>query len=781
MSHWTRAAWLSGAVMVAALAPGLRACDISADPSVQIKPQGGDVLEEDCSLGVTKVVVDEGTSLTLDAQAVDGGAGSCDAVDWGSVIDGANNYGGNFKIEEVFFRGGGGPAAGMMGIIEFLTGPGTKYESNFSFTITDPVMGNNNGGSTIADFISTLARIGQAVSSPPSGVQVGTPSISGTFKPMPDDMRIFWKILPSTGDVDTDYGNLFTDNVGHNVSVTPGERETPVGTPITVTFDTPTLPLGDSGANGPFYAVYAEAALPWQFNQWVTISAPACQLDTTTSPPPCNSIGNVSVRFAGTIVKQSNPTSLRTNGPDGHPALCLIAVRDVTAPLGAKVVSSTQLAEAQSGGPPPGDSIEIELYDNNPYGNASDYTARAWALYERSHWEGGPGTRYEGIRHDDTAHGSMGDDCHAGSKGHELRWVPLGEVTASGATPVAIGGKPAGLRVQFPSFNLTEPMGTHYAVGAVAGDNWTDWVDRPFKVVYQIEENLNGARPAAPPPDAATFAELQDWAEEIQEGYVTGGGTVPHPGGTVAGVDGASLAASCGECAGWKLVGVPTWNVVDRLPPSVVILAHDTKYDKWYYFGENFAGDADQNDEFLVAYSSGQGGSPDDENLAIAPYAGSTDWNRNGQDGGFQNQIAGYMSDFFPSCANVAGNGGDYSGLWIDEDTRVEFFANAWDNVNGWVEGAGSGIDTIEFQLVDNPTGANDGRSFGARGESLIHLFRNPNRPTALRGSLGEAYVQATATDKAGNSRSVKVQIYIADNSLRIYSLEENRRRSYNE
>lgn len=768
---------LAASLGLAALAPGpALACDISADPSVHIRVDGGGATQvnEDCALGLNQYVVDEGQSITLTADAVEDG--SCEVQDWSDVIAGAQASGRGYKIQEVFFRGND-PVSGLLGLVDFLSGPGTQPEDDFVFDLTAtgglPVSGA--GGAGIGAFFTALGNI-QAAYTSGGGFSVDPPSVEGYLKPHDDDIRVFWEILADPGIIPPEYGVTVNPNLAYNTSISKESRETRVPSSINVTFDTPTLAVSEEGSPPAdrYHTIYAEAGIPWEFDDG-EIRASACDSNGTTDP--CDISGDIILTFSGTLIKRSNPASMRTNGPDGHPAVLQVAVRDKTPPLGGELLMSGgayDLGDAEAGSPIPDTSFEIKLFDNNPYGQAADYTVRAWGLVERSTWVGeATDDAFSGMRCDPTLRDFMADDCFAGADRHNFRWVDLGEQSGAVAQQVSVGGLPAGLEVLFSPFEFAEPTGTHYMRQTVGSGDRVSYVEDGLKILYQIE-GPNGARPSAPPEFEATEQHLQPITDDqVPEGMVAGGGTPPIN-GTLDSVDGASLAQACPACAGYKLVGVPFWDVIDNLSPSCLVIAHDTKYDKWYYFGENFSGDAHGNAEYDFAYAGSRGGDPDGRpNQAIADYPGGSEWAGGGDDG-YGAQIRGYLSDFFPSNANKIPNGGDYKGLWIDEDTNVEFFVSGWDNNNGW-DGNG-GLASASLELYDGPSGGATASSSG-RFSNITHLFRNPNRPD----NLGDAWVRADCSDTSGKPRSVQVSIFIADNSLQIQSLEENRQRMTND
>jgi hypothetical protein len=118
--------------------------------------------------------------------------------------------------------------------------------------------------------------------------------------------------------------------------------------------------------------------------------------------------------------------------------------------------------------------------------------------------------------------------------------------------------------------------------------------------------------------------------------------------------------------------------------------------------------------------------------------------------------------------------------LWVDEDTRLVFKALAWDNIQP------RNATPMVWQIVDQPSGRTvpfTGRSSGpATGDNLPpdadgcfeYTFRDANRVSATV-STGECSVMVSATDVAGNRRSVRLQLLVASNSLRIMTLEERR------
>lgn len=145
-------------------------------------------------------------------------------------------------------------------------------------------------------------------------------------------------------------------------------------------------------------------------------------------------------------------------------------------------------------------------------------------------------------------------------------------------------------------------------------------------------------------------------------------------------------------------------------------------------------------------------------------------------------------------------------GYWVDEDTRLIIRVIAWDNLNSYlgnldestigypnidIKGApsltmGSGGDnTLEIRMVDEASGV-DSRlsSAGELQDSWPTVtFRNPNRFDTGAGFSDErneeSYLEVTYTDAAGNTTELKVNFYVAENTMRIRSLREDRNRSF--
>jgi len=149
-------------------------------------------------------------------------------------------------------------------------------------------------------------------------------------------------------------------------------------------------------------------------------------------------------------------------------------------------------------------------------------------------------------------------------------------------------------------------------------------------------------------------------------------------------------------------------------------------------------------------------------------------------------------------------------GLWVDEDTRLLFRVLAWDNLNAhlgaveevdglqnlYVFGAnaprlGRGLPyTLDVRVYD-PASGNSELSLADGGNELAdgwpgYAFRNPNRLARGDGSGqvdvtgARAGVEVDYVDGAGNRTTLAVELFVVENTLRIRSLQEDRRRTWN-
>jgi hypothetical protein len=608
------------------------------------------------------------------------------------------------------------------------------------------------------------------------------------------------------------------------------------------TFDTPSFSnaLYPSGTWPPAevgrYAFYAYPLIPWEFQnvqlQFDWVYSPPDICDTATPPncvpDPSATSGTSTLTMNGRIYHGGGTNGGGpggAGGSTGHPALILVAVRDTTPPLAARTEPDgslgTTLAGQSLAAGGADDEITVYAYDNNPHADVEDFKVEAWYLVERSSWTGGPGSdfagQYDGLTDGDATHAAEADDSWAASAGHTFVWEYLGVHDAVALTPKAAseGGQPGpfGVEIEFAPFQITEPTGVHYVAPNLGdGSLWQQYEDEGLKFIYRIiDTGLGVSRPAASvlPPNPAPLTAAEKWTEA--SGTFLKGGAPDVYAGTLDAADAKLLAlpevASC--CGGQaKLTGLPTWNVEDKLEPGLVLIAEDLKYERVYYFGELFrAGstcvighpdcESDHiNKRYFDAFLAGNAtynpashdvsspSIPAEMNMEITPAALCPGQDYTGADdatSGYSDQIGDYLDTFFPT--NASRNGcaaANYPGLWIDEDTRVDFKVTAWDNVNGWLaQSPGGGIKTssgttVSYKLTDGPTGNAVETTPG------IHLFRNPNRDSSGDNGLGDAFVEVEATDPAGNKTSFRVNIYIADNELRIFSLEESRRRLSN-
>lgn len=764
------------------LSAPLKACDIGADPYVTIEVSGGENLGEDCTLGIRHVVVNEGESISF--RGAPSSQGSCDSQSLAEYVRSNGGSDKGFNLREIIMRSPNPVVAAGSFIFSFVAGghpyPGKefRYNARMNGSGVPPILG---GTADTLDQLVTMKDQIDADGWEPSGA----PEIQGFVEVQESDAFIEWKIRAS--DLEADYAAFNeTSSMGYNPSTPQGQTDNSgMGASISRSFDTPTfvgqMPAPETAE--AFYTVFAQGSIPWEFNDGgsgdASMSIPMTWCESGTAPDACDP--NYEIRestfeftWSGTILHTGTPDKMRTNG-EGRPFLVVVHVRDNTPPLSAYASrdpggSDTDLdfGDRPGGQAPANARFYVTVIDNNPHATDAEFGVDAFYLVERSHWQQrtGPWAHDPGD--------PFGTDRYAVNPGHEFRWEMLtGGVVSTEA--LEVGGEPVGVKVVYGPFEVSEPTGVHYAAG-VSGGGYAPYDPKGLKAGFQVHDltHVGGSRPASPPPDVAALGDLTEWSEP-QQGFRSGGGAVPEgPHDSTA--DPANLAANCSNCNGFSLAGVPNWGTTDEFPPSVVIWARDTKHDRAYLFGENFQSDAAGGDnvEYMTAFELGSGGSTTTENQEIMAFTHREEWNDNGADGGYSDLLSAYPTTFLPSASSIgAGGSGEYAGLWIDEDTYVEFDIFAWDNLNGWVDGD-FGIASMELRLVDEPSeGSMDGPG--------TYLFRNPNRPSADHGSLGRAYVVGEATDLAGNHTRVEVEIYIADNQLQIYSLQESRQRLAND
>lgn len=620
----------------------------------------------------------------------------------------------------------------------------------------------------------------------------------------------------------------------------PGKLTTPIHAgEIQVTFDTPSHfgPGPIDWTDGNHYTILAETTLGWGFSN-VRIPIGWAQVVNDPSPDPGDSglmwqqQGNFYIDIGGAILHKGNATG----GAEGHPAMIQVAVRD-TSPAIAAAVLGTEEMDALAGQAPNDAGLSVVTWDNNPRAALTDYELDAWYLAERSRWEKEPSQLPPGGDNATYLANFAGDEF-AYSPGHDFRWVPL----VTGLNPSPIGGgatdtqrllsstsEPLGTQLRFDLPTITEPTSPHFVPGTAgtggagassADGNYATYPaaagERPYKVVYRIRDlNAGVTRPALTPADPAnedlTMDIVDRWVDpvtgldQMTADYTTTG--PPQTAATNSSPAHQELLDQCNSVTGGicnnggYYFGLPRWGVTDDLPPSLVLTAWDKKYNKVYYFGHGLLGDATctggsgcdtagvpfgKNAKYFDVLTSGtttpRGVSPTtlgDANTELVRIPAASISTTFDDAGDYLYQRSNYLSDrFYPAAQNIYSNSTN-SSLWIDEDTRVEFFLTAWDNGEGWdiegptnsIRGAGIPLSNITFELVDEPTTGNTTPVITAPGE---YMFRNPNQGS---GS-GTASVFCRAIDpRNGQTTEFTLTINIADNSLRIFSLQEQRQR----
>lgn len=820
-----RKAWLALA-MGLGMVGAATACDVGVDPAAKIIVVSGGTMIEEPNCGsnppsVAKIIMNEGDTLVLDTVPVND---SCTQLSgWDKLI----KTSGTLKLSEMF---GSDP----MGLVSFVANGEEAPGHPFQWSITGSPSGviaptSGNTPESLGDMMVDIGgsafdpndpdpppanpgnyKIIPATSGGPQGrlvvaLSMGVPvrtiyhvnKLAGNF----GDVSAYDAIAPS--------GTHIGYNANNNTEILSNQGTMQTGGQISVAYDTPTFREGAPDWGEIHYSVVGEVSIPWGFEN-VDIPIGICQyddpqpqdtdgdgdIDGDDDPPPassCQPIGDAHLLIQGVIYHKGSISG----AAEGHPGAAIIAVQDISPPIAGDSGMATGMAQA--GRPPVIDPIEVTAWDNNPRAQPEDFELHAWYLVERSVWgrDGTAGSEGQlGLAGDPaTYHAAYADDTFAASPGHAFRWVKAGVFPGDSVTPVAgPDGSPVGVEITFPGFLPEEPTGTHFVEGVAGGGDYATYVDDGLKMVYRLVDfnslTIKGHPDADPALDTLDpgLDVAQGWSDEIPEGYVTGGG--PQVEALNDGIADPFLLDECAACNDRAiLAGLPTWGVQDDLPPSLVLIAHDKKYDKVYYFGHTMLGDANcgggtgcngdgLNQRYLDARQAGTISSPEDENMTIQPWTPTKTVFDDESAFDYAAQRGEYLATFFPAALNYYDE--TYPGLWIDEDTRVEFFVTAWDNAEGWrVNGPsggklGGGVDLgqISFELYDEPTAGGLVMS-----EPGTYLFRNPNRPD----DLGRAYVKVRATDINAQSTEFEVDIFIADNSLKIYSLEESRTRLSND
>lgn len=842
------------------------ACSVGADPGVNMKAHGTDAygnaivakqaIPGNCNLGLWVIDVYEGDTVGFEAAPINrGDATGCSVTDnWANLIT-TSGDGGDLTLTSVF-------GANPMDLFSFVASgiPG----SDFSFSV-NPNPGGftpsscSPGAADCADKLEQLAlnlggnvqgALGGGGGPPPPSTPtapVGTWEVQGPngaptggLSIDAANVQVLWRKRVLEGDLPPAYAPYGQKRrLGYNPqsTATIGNKETPgiLGGPqIQMTFSTPSFSGPDlPGLTDNRYAIFAEALLPWKFEN-ATIPLIVREVIQTpcadpTGTPPVNDPGCTDTNGDGNIDSGDNKISYGPNSPmtiilngsvlkatkpgdgEGHPTMALVSVRDKTPPVAAETAPLESLGTDFKAGRPleaGRNEVSVKLWDNNPHADPSEYEVDAWYLVERSGWAPKNGSypesdfsgQHASLPDADTSHTLGADDTWAASPGHVFRWVFLGTQPGTGRTELTESESgetvPLGAEITFAPFVIDEPTGVHFVRGENGDGTHHVYTEKGLKFIYKIREpalTAAGVDPERPPggvlpQDEPPLDIADDWGGEITANFQTGGGTIPPPQNMDSDADPRILAQVPGNSD--QLRGAPTWGVEDDLPPSVVLIARDLKYERIYYFGEPFRADSKcsggpdcvdgYNDRYRQAAFADAappaGGYT--ENMTIVPPPNGQPFVGNDTPSGYGDQISEYLNLFVPTLSTR--DTGAYPGLWIDEDTRVEFSVTAWDNVNGWeVDGPTGGIKTsagvtVDFHLEDQP-------SSDSRDAPCTYLFRNPNRPTASYGSLGDSWVEVRATDLAGNSTEFRVNVYIADNKLRIYSLEESRTRLSND
>lgn len=205
----------------------------------------------------------------------------------------------------------------------------------------------------------------------------------------------------------------------------------------------------------------------------------------------------------------------------------------------------------------------------------------------------------------------------------------------------------------------------------------------------------------------------------------------------------------------------------DRVKPTVILLAKDTKYDRTYIFNDHQQG-WQSHTGAKAAYQGGTGSSTDNTAWPgvlgndVDPLAFDA---LTSNPGDFGTQVQSGLVYEPPSTRK---------GIWVDEDTRLVFQVLAWDNIN-WKDRLSD--SRIRWFVDDRPAdkmGQDQGRIENLGNNKFEYVFRDPNQgPNA---QSGDAIVRVEVDDEHGNQRKLNLKINVASNQLKILTLEETRR-----
>jgi len=499
------------------------------------------------------------------------------------------------------------------------------------------------------------------------------------------------------------------------------------------------------------------------------------------------------LKLSGEIVRASKTE----DGTGGHPGYFYIMVLDKNPAVYVNMTGTLQ-GPAMTTGDTATDpfAIDFEMVDNSPF-IASECipVSLYYTLAVTEYADGGfspTGKDMDKLKYPEFKDSFVWKVASGTATRKSVKTYPAGvEQDAVPTVDVgAIGG--SGKAVQGPlthsvstwnaSFTVADKMGFHFSKEQT-GDltspgggklfGWGNGKRLKYFIVPGADGNGNpGLEYQGPELDKSSPSAEEDGFDAIKGEFaaVKKGKPAEEFESQVTGPD-----ADKAKCIG----NLGTWEVTDNDPPNVFLAIKDTRYNRVHVFGEN-TNTLDAGTEPFTKYTATVDNSHlRQENVPEFIFSGGDTADRKGYEDFKAKYIEPFIFHNHPDDAN---------GMWLDEDTQIEFFTWGYDNINtydpkhGLTEGTETGTGDVcwwgknmefgTFQVLDTP-----GAGSTAAKWFPTYIFRSPNRPTEL--NAGPCSVEVTVTDGRAGSRRVKVDIFVVGNEKTIEGLEQKKFRTW--
>ena len=492
--------------------------------------------------------------------------------------------------------------------------------------------------------------------------------------------------------------------------------------------------------------------------------------------------------LSGEIVRTSD-------GSDhGHPGYFYVKTRDKTPAVYSRMTGKLKGPSGTTGEPLPGAfNVTFDLVDNNPVPSEPSIPVDFFYTLAVTDYISGNYT-CSGMAMDKLKFAEYKDKMIwrklSGTANYEKSITYPGK-TDSGALPgfdvagigkVLNGPLTNSVSTWKANFTISDKMGYHYAkesidesTGRGGGGQLLKWENGRLKY-FVIPKDNDGSGEKGIPYEGPTSGAEEPGAKDSIESNDYASLRADFP--TTAIGDPAEIWEATEPSENKSLVvgTIGTFEVTDNDPANVFLAIKDTKSSLTHIFGNNTT-TMDSGTDPFKSYL------PTLNNDHIRPDSNLT-FNFTGGDSDGEEGYADFQAKYNAGPYIFHNSGDDDSGLWVDEDTKLEFFSWGYDNVNtyssshGLSDGSsGGGSDPCWWQDNMSFASFNIADSPGDGGGSWFsgYIFRYPNRPKSL--NAGDCSVKVSASDGRNGIRTVNVNVYVIWNKKDIRALEERKNR----